>query len=678
MIQEHKYNVIFRQNIIVKVFIVILFLCLSIYNQSIFSQSVVSENTYNILTIQNGLSDNRVWQILQLSDGRMLFVTPKGVDIYDGQNFSHISRDNDKWMPLPLYKGYTSLYIDSKDRLWIKDQEKVCCKDLRTLNDVVDLEAILRCNGVMDIFIDSNYEIWMVTQEGIINNTTGITLNMDKLDTDILLQDIGLIESILYAFFDDGSVVAFDVHTGKYLYSVRAYDKSEAETLKKTSIIVKAPDNNFFQMRMGDSHSVLLLFDTKAKSFKKIYECDFTLHTPIVTPKNIGYVTCPEGYIVFDLNTGQITHKKVLQLSDGTKIGTGYNTAYQDMAGGLWLGSYAEGVLYSSPLSGLFDTNPIDIDIVPILSNIYLRGTPLQVGEEYGGKILLPMTPPYIKTLELNYHQNDIAFQFTTMNYIRPRDTYYKYSFNGGKWHEVSASSAKNVVNDKGMMHLSFTNLKPGSYELHVMASTNPHSFNGTMRTIEFIIHSPWWLSCWALCVWSALLLFTIFWGWKSYRRYRQKIWEQKIREQSLIEKLHELMKISDKVSNSENMALSENNNSADEQKLSAQDNEFVRRATNFVNHHLADSSYGVEQLALDMCMDRTGLYKKMTAIMNNSPVAFIRNIRLYFAAQLLEQGDKSIAEIAEITGFSSSSYFSKCFQKEFGCRPSDYQKNRL
>ena len=654
-----------------RVFILLLFLCISL----LYSQASVNNNTYNVLNVQNGLSDNHVWQILQLSDGRMLFVTPQGIDIYDGQNFSHISRTHDKWMPLPLYKGYTRLYIDNQQRLWIKDQKKVCCKDLRTLKDVINPKSLLRCKDVIDLFVDSNYNMWIVMKNRtIINNATGVVLKEENKRPDRILQDLDIIKDTIYAFFDNGTVSAFNAHTGEFIYTAQAYDESEAQTLRNTSIIVKTPDDKFLQMRMGDGHSVLLYFDTYTKSFKTIYDCNFTLHTPIVTSKNIGYVTCPEGYIIFNLNTGHITQKKELRLSDGTEFGTGYNTACQDMTGGLWLGSYSHGVFYSSPLSGLFDTNPIDIDIVPILSNIYLRGTPLQIEEKYDGRALLTVSPPYVKNLEFNYRQNDLAFQFTTMNYIRPRDTYYKYSLNKGPWNEVSAASAKNIVNDKGVMYLSFTDLRPGNYELRVMASTNPHSFNGTVRKLEFIIHSPWWISWWAICIWCALLILIIFLSKEIYKRYRQRIIEQKAREQKLIERLHDLMEKYGQAKNFKNMILSQNDKSVDEQTISTQDNDFVRRATELVNQHLSDSNYGVEQLAIDMCMDRTGLYKKMTAIMDNSPVTFIRSTRLYFAAELLKQGNKSITEIAEITGFSSSSYFSKCFQKEFGCRPSNYQ----
>ena len=111
----------------------------------------------------------------------------------------------------------------------------------------------------------------------------------------------------------------------------------------------------------------------------------------------------------------------------------------------------------------------------------------------------------------------------------------------------------------------------------------------------------------------------------------------------------------------------------APEPELTIQDKEFMLRATSLVEEHINDPSYNVERLASDLCMERTGLYKRLTAMMQQSPVVFIRSIRLHRAADMLKDGDKTIADIAFQTGFSSTSYFSKCFQKEFGCKPSEY-----
>lgn len=122
-----------------------------------------------------------------------------------------------------------------------------------------------------------------------------------------------------------------------------------------------------------------------------------------------------------------------LHLTDGSTLTTGINTVWLDREGGIWLGTYDSGLLYTSPLSGLFDTRPIDIDVYPILTAIYLHGQPLQVGHEYDGHALLTVAPPYVEQLTFSHDQNSLAFQFSTMNYVRPRSTCYRYRFSGDR-----------------------------------------------------------------------------------------------------------------------------------------------------------------------------------------------------------------------------------------------------
>jgi AraC-like DNA-binding protein len=71
--------------------------------------------------------------------------------------------------------------------------------------------------------------------------------------------------------------------------------------------------------------------------------------------------------------------------------------------------------------------------------------------------------------------------------------------------------------------------------------------------------------------------------------------------------------------------------------------------------------------------MSRTQLYRKLKAITGLSANEFIRSIRLKRAAQLLEQGRYSVAEVTYEVGFSDLSYFRECFKKMFGVNPSEY-----
>ena len=106
-------------------------------------------------------------------------------------------------------------------------------------------------------------------------------------------------------------------------------------------------------------------------------------------------------------------------------------------------------------------------------------------------------------------------------------------------------------------------------------------------------------------------------------------------------------------------------------------DHELVSRATTLVEQHLATPNYTVERLAQDLCMDRTGLYKKMTAMLGKTPTAFIRGIRVNHAVQLIQTTSLTMTEVAEQSGFSSASYMAKCFQEDLGKTPSELKGNQ-
>jgi response regulator RpfG family c-di-GMP phosphodiesterase len=106
-------------------------------------------------------------------------------------------------------------------------------------------------------------------------------------------------------------------------------------------------------------------------------------------------------------------------------------------------------------------------------------------------------------------------------------------------------------------------------------------------------------------------------------------------------------------------------------------DKELIKKALTQIEKNIDNSSYTVEQLSSDLFMERTGLYRKIIAIIGQSPTEFIRSVRLKKAAYLLKKG-QLVYDVSENVGFGSTSYFIKCFQKEFSMKPSQYRHNEL
>ena len=102
-------------------------------------------------------------------------------------------------------------------------------------------------------------------------------------------------------------------------------------------------------------------------------------------------------------------------------------------------------------------------------------------------------------------------------------------------------------------------------------------------------------------------------------------------------------------------------------------DRQFVEAAIRVVEENLADADFSVEDLASRLNYSRGYLYKKLLKITGNSPIVFIRTIRMKRAQQLLAESQLQVAEVAYKLGYHSPKTFAKHFRSVFGMSPSEY-----
>lgn len=107
---------------------------------------------------------------------------------------------------------------------------------------------------------------------------------------------------------------------------------------------------------------------------------------------------------------------------------------------------------------------------------------------------------------------------------------------------------------------------------------------------------------------------------------------------------------------------------------LSQIDREFIKDLQEVIEKNLPDPDFNVEQMGKKLYMSRATLYRKIHALSGESPGEFIQSYRLKRGAELLKTNSATILEIALEVGFSSASYFTKCFKKKFNQLPSEYQ----
>jgi YesN/AraC family two-component response regulator len=110
----------------------------------------------------------------------------------------------------------------------------------------------------------------------------------------------------------------------------------------------------------------------------------------------------------------------------------------------------------------------------------------------------------------------------------------------------------------------------------------------------------------------------------------------------------------------------------ADAKKGKSLDEEFIIKVMDIIEKHISEEEFSIEEFGNEVGMSRTQFHRKFKAITGKPASMFLRSVRLSKAKKMIEEQRRNISEIAYSVGFSSPSYFSKCFREEFGYPPSD------
>lgn len=103
-------------------------------------------------------------------------------------------------------------------------------------------------------------------------------------------------------------------------------------------------------------------------------------------------------------------------------------------------------------------------------------------------------------------------------------------------------------------------------------------------------------------------------------------------------------------------------------------DGDFAAEVMQIVKTNFTNPEFGVEDVAAALGISRVHLNRKLKAENSPSPSDMIKTMRMELASEMLKAGGKTIAEVAEASGFSSASYFSSAFKEYFGVAPAVYK----
>ncbi|CAN0546587.1 unnamed protein product, partial [Laminaria digitata] len=101
----------------------------------------------------------------------------------------------------------------------------------------------------------------------------------------------------------------------------------------------------------------------------------------------------------------------------------------------------------------------------------------------------------------------------------------------------------------------------------------------------------------------------------------------------------------------------------------------FLQRLQQSVDQHLGEEHFNADALADELGVSVRQLQRKAKALLDETPTALIRIMRLKKAAHLLEGNYGGVSEVAYAVGFNNPAYFTKCFREYFGEAPSNWKK---
>ncbi len=110
-----------------------------------------------------------------------------------------------------------------------------------------------------------------------------------------------------------------------------------------------------------------------------------------------------------------------------------------------------------------------------------------------------------------------------------------------------------------------------------------------------------------------------------------------------------------------------------DTSNLPSIDEKFINKVMDYIENNISEPDLSVENISNEIGISSTHLYRKIKSLIGLSTNELIRKVRIKKAAELLLSNQKTISQVMYDVGFSSHSYFAKCFHEEFGLTPKEY-----
>ena len=397
------------------------------------------------------------------------------------------------------------------------------------------------------------------------------------------------------------------------------------------------------------------------------------VHSIIEDGKHNIWVSTSNGIVGLVIKNGKVTFVNSFINSDGIPAEAFVNGRAMRLD---------DGTIVMQALDHVVSFNPMKMSIMegnnillhPKFVRLQVNGTNIFAGTEIDGRVVTEKAVSRLNMIELPSTQNSLSLKFSSLNYFRPIQTYYRYRVSGlqDKWVMLSYYNSKGLVDKNGILHLPLLGLEPGNYLVEVQASMYPGKWTTPPVKVVVRIKEPWWRTTGLTLLISGVFLILIIWNIVVFSGNSRLKMKRNVSEVELFRRIDGFISRAESCRMEKQTRRSVNDESEDVTSGADLDKDAVELLMELVPYSRngkLDHNVLV-QLAMKKRIKLTDIYDIITNNIFRSPALLTMAMLLEKASRDLIESGMTVEEIAEKNNFASPNYFIAMFFRRYGMTP--------
>lgn len=397
------------------------------------------------------------------------------------------------------------------------------------------------------------------------------------------------------------------------------------------------------------------------------------VHSIIEDGKHNIWVSTSNGIVGLVIKNGKVTFVNSFINSDGIPAEAFVNGRAMRLD---------DGTIVMQALDHVVSFNPMKMSIMegnnillhPKFVRLQVNGTNIFAGTEIDGRVVTEKAISRLNTIELPSTQNSLSLKFSSLNYFRPIQTYYRYRVSGlqDKWVMLSYYNSRGLVDKNGILHLPLLGLEPGNYMVEVQASMYPGKWTTPPVKVVVRIKEPWWRTTGLTLLISGVFLILIIWNIVIFSGNSRLKMKRNVSEVELFRRIDGFISRAESCRMEKQTRRSVDDESEDVTSGADLDKDAVELLMELVPYSRngkLDHNVLV-QLAMKKRIKLTDIYDIITNNIFRSPALLTMAMLLEKASRDLIESGMTVEEIAEKNNFASPNYFIAMFFRRYGMTP--------